>query len=329
MTDRPPAASSTVAERRLAEALVLGVMVTWAANFIVVKTAVEVVPPVTFAFVRFGGAALLLLLLARLIEGSLRMPARDLVAVLLLGTIGFGIYQILWTTALIHTAAGTSSLLIATAPIFTMLLAGLIGTDTLTLPKGLGALVSFVGVGLIVAAGSGLELGSGLLGDAMTLAAAVLWGIYMSFGAPFLRRHSPLLTTAWAMVGGSIALAPLGLAQLGSLRPGDVTPGVVLAILYSGLVAAALANVVVFRGVALLGPTRVVNLQFLVPAIAVVLAAVVLAEPIHPAQAIGGLAIVVGIAIARRGRAPGGPGPGRRAPERPASPIEAEQIEPA
>ena len=123
MSAIPPSRAGTAAERRLAEALVLAVMVGWAANFIVVKEAVAVIPPVAFAFVRFGLAAVLLLIIARLTEGSLRIPGRDLVAILLLGSIGFGVYQILWATALTQTSAGTSSLLIATTPIFTMLLA--------------------------------------------------------------------------------------------------------------------------------------------------------------------------------------------------------------
>ena len=56
---------------------------------------------------------------------------------------------------------------------------------------------------LVVAAGGQLSLGEKLLGELMTLAAAFLWAVYMSFGAPFLRRHSPLMTSAWAMTGGA------------------------------------------------------------------------------------------------------------------------------
>ena len=67
-------------ERRLAEIAVLGVMVVWAGNFIVVKSAVAVLPPVGFTFLRFALAAATLLILLRWREGSIRMPRRDLVA---------------------------------------------------------------------------------------------------------------------------------------------------------------------------------------------------------------------------------------------------------
>ena len=75
----------------------------------------------------------------------------------------------------------------------------------------------------------------------------------------------------------------------------------VLAVIYSGTVGPGFANVVVFHGVKLLGPTRVVAFQALVPALAVVLAAIFLAEAIRPVQVVGGIVIVAGVAIVRRG----------------------------
>jgi probable blue pigment (indigoidine) exporter len=119
-----------------------------------------------------------------------------------------------------------------------------------------------------------------------------------------LKRHSPLVLTTWATIAGTAAMAPIGLGQL--LSPGALGPAqaerfvpIVLAVAYSGLLAAALANVIVFNGVRLLGPTRVITLQSLVPAMAVVLAFFFLREPIRPAQVVGGAIIVAGVALTR------------------------------
>ena len=125
-TLRPPVAAlppSTSRERRFAEAGVLLVMVAWAANFIVVKAANEQIPPVTFAFFRFGTAALTLLFALRWREGSFGWPGRDALAIMGLGALGFGVYQILWSVALQDIPAGDSALLIAATPVFTALLA--------------------------------------------------------------------------------------------------------------------------------------------------------------------------------------------------------------
>lgn len=294
------------AERTLAEAAVLGVVAMWAGNFIVVKAAVEtgILQPVTFAFVRFLLGSVLLLAIAARVEGSVWMARRDLVPIVLLGALGFGAYQILWTIAIDDTTAGTSSLIIATSPIFTMLLARSIGSDSLTPAKLAGAAISFTGVALVVIGGTGLSIGDRLVGELMTLIAAFLWGLYTAFGAPFLRRQTPLKTTAWAMTGGTLALAPLGIAQLADARLQDLTLGIAGAVVYSGVISASLGNVIFLRGIRLLGPTRVANHQFLVPAFAIVLGALLLDEPIEFEQILGGIAIAAGILVARSGSTP-------------------------
>ncbi len=275
------------------------VIVAWAANFIIVKAANREIPPIAFAFLRFSSAAVLLMLVLRWREGSIRMPLRQVAPIMGLGAIGFGLYQILWPTALQTIPAGDSAFLIAATPVFTALFAAAAGSDTLTRRKLTGALVSFVGVGIVVAAGPGLGLGVSIVGDALTLAAAVCWAIYTSWGAPILVRHSPLRTTAWAMVGGSLVLAPIGLIQAAGTDWAAVSAGAWAGFAYSTLIPAGVANVVVFHGIRLLGPTRITALQFLVPFIAVLMGAAFLSEAIQPAQIVGGAVIILGVAVTR------------------------------
>ncbi len=302
------AAESTVStprDRWLAELGVLVVMVFWAGNFIVVKGAIGILPPVGFTFLRYCVAAITLLVLLRWREGSFRLPRGDVTKVLVLGIIGFGCYQIMWPVALQSIPAGDSALLIAATPVMTALLAMAVGADTPNTVKLIGAFVSFAGVALVIAAGQGLSLGASLGGDLLTLMAAACWAVYTVFGARILRRHSPLVTTTWAIVAGTLFIAPLGIAQLATSDLSGFGLPVFLAILYSGTLAAGLANVVVFHGVKLLGPTRVTGLQFLVPVLAVVMAAIFLSEPIRPIQVVGGAIILAGVALLRRGSWPG------------------------
>jgi drug/metabolite transporter (DMT)-like permease len=304
---------------------VLAVMVVWAGNFIVVKDAITVLPPVAFTFLRYGLASLALLGLLRWTDGAIRLPRPETLRILLLGGLGFGIYQILWTVGLQTTSAGDSSLIIAATPVFTAVIAVLIGTDTLSPVKGFGILLSFLGVVLVIAAGVGLELTGSPIGYGLTLAAAICWATYTAVGARVLRRHSPLVLTTWATIGGTMVLAPIGIGQLvapGAMGPeqAEALPQIVLAVAYSGLLAAAFANVIVFNGVRLLGPTRITAMQSLTPAMAVVLAFIFLGEPIRAGQGIGGVIIVTGVALTRFGaRRPGRPSrPSRPSVARPA-----------
>lgn len=274
-------------------------MVAWAANFIVVKAANREIPPVAFAFLRFTTAAILLLIVLRWREGSIRMPIRQLAPILGLGAIGFGGYQILWATALQSIPAGDSAFLIASTPVLTALFAGWAGAEILTSRTLAGALVSFVGVGVVVGGGPGLALGVSLTGDALTLAAAICWSIYTAWSAPRLRSHSALRLTAWAMVGGGLVLAPVGLVQAAGANWAAVSPGAWAGFVYSAVIPAGIANVIVFNAIRLLGPSRITVLQFLVPFIAVLMGAAFLSEAIQPAQIVGGVVIVAGVAISR------------------------------
>jgi drug/metabolite transporter (DMT)-like permease len=184
------------------------------------------------------------------------------------------------------------------------------GADAPNPVKLAGAFVSFAGVALVIAAGQGLSLGASLVGDGLTLLAAACWAIYTVFGSTILRRHSPLVTTTWAIVAGTLFIAPFGIGQLlsagASGQLADLGPPILLAIIYSGTLAAGFANVIVFHGVKLLGPTRVNALQFLVPALAVAMAAIFLGEPIRPIQVVGGAIILAGVGLLRRGSLPTG-----------------------
>ncbi len=293
------AATGVARSHRVAELGVLLVVVAWAANFIVVKAANREIPPISFAFLRFSTAAFLLLVVLRWREGSIRMPLRQVGPIMVLGGIGFGLYQILWATALQSIPAGDSAFLIAATPVMTALLAAAAGSDTLTPRRLVGALISFLGVGIVVVAGPGLRLGASIIGDALTLTAALCWAVYTSWGAPILASHSPLRTTAWAMVGGGIVLAPIGLIQAAGTNWGAVSAGAWAGFAYSTLIPAGIANVIVFHGIRLLGPTRITALQFLVPFIAVLLGAAFLAEAIQPAQIAGGAVIILGVAVTR------------------------------
>ena len=299
-----PAGVGLSADRRVVELGVLAVMVVWAGNFIVVKDVITIMPPVAFTFLRYTLASAALLALLRWTEGAIRLPRPETLRIIVLGGLGFGIYQMLWTVGLSSIPAGDSALLIAATPVFTAVIAVLIGTDTLPPRKAVGVGMSFVGVVLVIASGVGIELTGSPIGFALTLAAALCWATYTAVGARMLRRHSPLVLTTWASVGGTLVLAPIGLAQLvapGAVEvdgAGDLLP-IAFAIAYSGLLAAALANIVVFHGVRMLGPTRITTIQALVPAMAVVLAFLILGEPIRIGQVIGGTIIVGGVALTR------------------------------
>lgn len=303
-TPATPAATAGVSvsarERRIAEAGVLVTVMVWSANFVVVKAAIGELGPLTFTTSRYAVAALTLFLLVRWRHGAVRRPGRLTLPLIGLGMLGFGGYQVLWTLGLTQITAGDSALIIAASPVATALIAGAVGLDRLTAPKLAGALTAFAGVAIVIGAGAGLRLDASLAGDALTLTAALLWAIYTVAGTRVLRHVDPLTATAWTVLGGLLFLIPFGVGDVLLAPPASVPVTALAAILYSGALAAGVANVFVFNAIRLVGPTRASAMQLLVPAGAVVLGALFLAEPIGPAQVVGGAVIVLGVATTRR-----------------------------
>ena len=94
---------------------------------------------------------MVLLAICRWREGSIRLPRRDILPLAGLGFIGFGVYQMLWGTALSSTSVGNSALLIGATPVFTALVASAMGVDRLDRVKVLGVAIAFGGVAIVAA----------------------------------------------------------------------------------------------------------------------------------------------------------------------------------
>lgn len=299
----PPSARAVAVsprDRRLAEAGVLLTVLIWSANFVVVKAAIGEVGPLTFTTTRFVVATITLFLLIRWRMGVIRRPTGLTLRLIALGMLGFGCYQVVWTLGLIQITAGESALIVAASPVLVALLAGAVGMDRLTTPKLAGALIAFAGVALVIAGGHELTLGASLVGDALTLLAACLWAVYTVIGTRMLRHVDPLQATAWSVLGGTLLLLPFGIWEVATSPPVAVTLPAIAAVLYSGTLAAGTANVLVFNAIRYIGPTRATVNQLLVPVGAVILGALFLAEPIGPAQVVGGAVIILGLYLTRR-----------------------------
>ena len=114
-------------------------VVLWASAFPGIRVALESFTPASLSLLRSAVAALALLAGARF--AKVRMPARgDLAAIVLCGTTGVAAYQLLLNAGERTVDAGTASLLIATAPIYSLLIANrLLGE-----PQGEHRVVGFI-----------------------------------------------------------------------------------------------------------------------------------------------------------------------------------------
>ena len=186
--------------RRLAAA---GTVLLWASAFPAITVAVRGLGPAGLAVARLAVASAALALVAPWL-GVRRPKLGDLPLIALCGLAGMTGYQLLLNAGERVVPAGTASLLVATAPVYSSLLAVAFLGERSSGRRWAGSAVALAGTALI-AVSHGLGFGTSAL---IVLAAAVLQGIFHTAQKPLLARYTGFEVTAYAMWAGTVFVLP-------------------------------------------------------------------------------------------------------------------------
>ncbi len=272
----------------------------WGGSFLFVELALEGLAPLSIVWARVALAAMLLGAILCLTGQAL--PTRAVwPALLVMGLLNNAIPFTLIVTAQTGITGALASVLNATTPIFTVLIAHLATRDDrLTAPKLLGVAFGFTGVLVMMAGGhfhGALPMMLACLGAALSYGMASVWG--RRFRATGI---SPMATAFGQVAASTVLLAPVWLWvdqpwQLG--RPGT---GPILAVLGLAGLSTALAYIIFFRILASAGATAISLVTFLVPLSAAGLGWAVLGERLE-VRHLGGMALILtGLAVIERGK---------------------------
>lgn len=285
------------------DALLLLMALIWGVNFIVVKVGTQLMEPLAFNGARVSIAAVSLVIVVLAMREQ--WPARrDVIALLLLGVLGNGLYQWFFIEGIARTRAGDASLVLAASPALMAIIGRVLGVERVNRRKVLGIAASLFGMALVVF-GSGHadpalnRAASSLAGNMLVLVACVCWALYTVLLKPYTERVPGIPLSALTMVGGAIPLVAVAMPQI-SRTPWHALPisgwG---ALLYSGLLALVLAYLFWYRGVRVLGPTRSAMYSNLQPVVALVVAWLALGETPTVVQVVGAAAILFGLVLTR------------------------------
>ncbi|EGB15150.1 protein of unknown function DUF6 transmembrane [Pseudodesulfovibrio mercurii] len=278
-------------------------MMLWGGTWVAGRVLAQSVHPMTAALLRFGLASIILLYMCRRAEGRWPRLRRDqILPVTFLGATGVFAYSYFFFTGLQSIPAGRAALIVACTPVCIALISALFCGERFGPLRILGALVSLVGVSVVIADGNPLALLSGGVsrGDFMILGCVASWTAYTMGGRAVMKRLPPLSSVAWSSFTGTLMLLPAALAQgliadLGRVRPVDWG-----CVVFLGFLATALAYYWYYRAISVIGASRAGIFINMVPAFAVLTGFLVLGEPVHLSLGVGGAMVITGVYLTNR-----------------------------
>ena len=280
-------------------AMLLLLSFLWGGSFFFISVAVSELPPFTLVTMRVGLAAVTLWLV--LLVSGYPIPKSPEVwrAFVMMGLLGNALPFSLIAWGQTHIGAGLASIINATTPIFTILIAGAFLSDEHITPrKMLGVTAGLAGVIVLIGPSALLELGTNTMAQLAVIGAAVSYSCATVFGRRFKAMGiSPLDTAVGQVTASTIILLPVVWFIDKPLQLANPSLQVWLSILALAIFSTAFAYILFFRILSSSGATNVVLVTFLAPVTASLLGWLMLDEQLQAKHFIGMACIGLGLAI--------------------------------
>ncbi len=273
----------------------------WGGTFVAGRLLGGAVPPVTAAFWRFVIASVLLVVVLFRFEGGLpRLSFRQALAVLALGATGIFAYNLCFFAGLTHIGAGRASLIIALNPVVIGVASVLVLGERMTRLRLSGTFLALVGALVVISRGRMAELVSGGVGagELLILGCVLSWTLYSLIGRQSMRGLSPLAAVTWSALAGTLLLALVALPQGGLGAALTLGFKSWLAVGYLGVFGTVVGFLWYFQGIQAIGPARAAVFINFVPVNGVLLATLILDEPLSLSLLTGGVLVLLGAWLA-------------------------------
>lgn len=277
--------------------------VIWGGSFYFIGVALPEIPPLTLVATRLVLAALVLQIVLRAMGMRLTRSAPALRAFALQGLLSNALPFSLLAWGQGQTSAALASILNATTPLWTVIIAhALTHDEKLTPARSAGLGVGFAGVAVMMGLTALAGLGNAVLGQAACLVATLSYGFAGVAGRRFRELGiPPLEVSAGQLAASSLMMAPLALVFDRPWTLPMPSFGAIAAVIGLALISTALAYVLFFRILASAGATASSLVTFLVPVSAIILAVAFLGESLHVNHILG-MALIGGGLILIDGR---------------------------
>ncbi len=189
------------------------VNVMWGLSFIASKHAMNAgFTPMTLALFRYVVASACLVPITLLTEKRMPLRKQDVLPMILSGLTGITFYYFFEYYGIQRTSTVNASLILAAIPILTMLAEAVVYQTRLRPAQVAGAVISMIGVGMILFSGSN-EGEASIVGDLLIMGASIVWVAYIFIGRRLRSQHTSLGMNSWQAITALITLLPLAVGE--------------------------------------------------------------------------------------------------------------------
>lgn len=268
----------------------------WSMAFVFTRLALPYFSPFSLGLWRYAAATLVLLGVA-LATRMKPIRLRDLPWFLLAGAVGFAVYMVVFNLGSQSVSASTGSVMLATTPILTALLARVLFREKLRPLQYAAIGVSFAGVVVLTVLRGGFTLGGGI---GLMFLSALLVAAYNLLQRKLTRRYTALQSTAYSIFCGTAMLCvflPGGVRELRAAPPAALGYVLVLGVFSSAVAYCAWAKALSLAPNA----SSVSNYMFVTPFLTTLLGLWIAGEPVETPTVVGGVLIIAGLLLFRFG----------------------------
>ncbi len=287
--------------KRTGTFLALLVVFFWGISFIAIKIVVSVIPPITMGALRFSISWFVLFVISFFLSKGKKLPKKARILSMIAGFWGITIYFMFENLGVHFTTPSQASLLIATVPIFTVIIVDIYRKKRSSSRLYAMSFLSMLGVSVVILS-NGFEFSSNVIGDLFILAAAFSWGMYTLY-LDRLSEYDNFLATLEMTKWGFFFLIPFSAVEMFFEKANPVSfvrPDVLLWLIFLGSLCSGLGYFMWNYGVRVLGSRVSSNFIYLIPLVSVAADAMMLGN-IPPAGVfIGGAIAMIGVVFGER-----------------------------
>ncbi|HMK46336.1 MAG TPA: DMT family transporter [Methanocella sp.] len=274
------------------------VNVLWGASSIAAKEVLTQLNPVETVTIRFAIAFAVVLAAALLFkQDALKVRLSDIPAFIFLSITGVSLQFVLQVFSLVYTTVTNFSLLFNLSTFFIIIFGALLLNEAPKRKQLIGGLVGFVGVFLIVAAGTvDLSLAH-LPGDLMGLSSAALFGLYTVASKKISRRYSPLTLLLYTFFFGLVGMLPFYVFTTPMRSLTTLTPLSWVSLGFLAICCSVVAFLIYNHGLEKLPASMVGMSIYVTPLAGVTLAVILLGESLTIYTIAGAVLIMAGLYI--------------------------------